>query len=740
VTTVDVSILPVPEAPYRGLEPYRFCDQAIFFERETDAERLIRQVTMYRASLLYGESGAGKSSLINAGLIPKAMALSTRVERLRVQPSPGQEFVVERIARSASDDFIPSLLMRPDAGRHTTFSIEEFTGRIRDVNGVPLLLIFDQFEELLTLTMEAAAPDGIDTQSRILEAIVGLITDRKQTNLRFLFVFREDYLAKFDRLFYFCPELTDRFLRLTPPPASALRRLLRGPFESDRIPSDAWSRQIPDSVLTTLESQLRPREEGAAISLSQVQIAALQVWRSSDPEGVVTRRGADGLVDDYLQGQLERFRDQQPVAESLLSSMITRQGTRKVVAESELVDELEREDHVPAERTRGALEKLVSDTRLVRRDYHRGTTTYEIVSEFLVPWIRPLKLRRAARKARNLWLKRAIGSVVAIGAVLIAVFSWKYSKTTEAARRDELVMEAEARAGEAISGERQALDANKALTQRVRELEGRLAAQPGEREKVLSEQLSSKGEELDRQQAAYRALEQTVQASARTLTAEREARAADQTQASTRVKQLEGEIAALALKLRQAEDSSKQPAPAAEPRKSMEEVKPQPSERSKAFQDTYTVYPGHLNELKNISREGVYTHVEAREGKKGADGARSESKALAVVVVPSSRATFEKGRLDFDKSLKALMKDFLNRPSSEEDLDALKRSVSEELERRAIGVEDFNANVVHDTTGGPVIFTCAVTFRAARQSFEVLIDQLDRNVHRGILYSLTPKN
>ena len=90
--------MPWPREPYRGIEQFRFIDRPIFFERRDETRRLIRLVSIYRGTLLYGESGTGKSSVINAGFIPAMLEEGFLPERLRVQPLPGGELVVERIA------------------------------------------------------------------------------------------------------------------------------------------------------------------------------------------------------------------------------------------------------------------------------------------------------------------------------------------------------------------------------------------------------------------------------------------------------------------------------------------------------------------------------------------------------------------------------------------------------------------------------------------------------------------
>ncbi len=90
----------LPESPYRGIESFRYVDQPIFFARDEETHRLLRYVSVYRGVLFFGESGCGKSSLVNAGFIPEIIAEGFTPDRLRVQPKPGEEIVVERILSS----------------------------------------------------------------------------------------------------------------------------------------------------------------------------------------------------------------------------------------------------------------------------------------------------------------------------------------------------------------------------------------------------------------------------------------------------------------------------------------------------------------------------------------------------------------------------------------------------------------------------------------------------------------
>ena len=97
MTSLATNALPIPESPYPGIEPFRFMDQQIFAARDDEIWDLQSSITIYRAVLVYGDSGTGKSSLINAGLIPKILDEDYVPDRLRVQPRAGKEIKVERI-------------------------------------------------------------------------------------------------------------------------------------------------------------------------------------------------------------------------------------------------------------------------------------------------------------------------------------------------------------------------------------------------------------------------------------------------------------------------------------------------------------------------------------------------------------------------------------------------------------------------------------------------------------------
>jgi WD40 repeat protein len=61
---------PSDVSPYRGLDAFREEDADLFFGREQDTARLVQRLRSTRFLAVIGASGSGKSSLVQAGLIP----------------------------------------------------------------------------------------------------------------------------------------------------------------------------------------------------------------------------------------------------------------------------------------------------------------------------------------------------------------------------------------------------------------------------------------------------------------------------------------------------------------------------------------------------------------------------------------------------------------------------------------------------------------------------------------------
>ncbi len=372
-------------------------------------------MVVYRGVFLYGGSGSGKSSLINAGLIPAVEEEGLRADRIRVQPRFGDEFVVERIPMTEEDgSFLPSSFAS-EAGdsAQIVLGAHELRSRLEalgpEARAHRPLLILDQFEELVTLFEEAPnskkLEEALACQQRIVDALIDLLQDTTLP-VKLVFGFREDYLAKVRKLLERSPELISQSLLLTPPVVDALPRLIRGPFEDH----PGWfDRELSPELATQLAEAVLRHTGAGSINLTELQIVCLRLWQSSDPERLLKEKGIQGLLEDYLEESLNRFPTELHYpAVALLSQMVTASGVRNVVSADDLIERVRTDEpDIPEDRLERTLDALETETKLVRRERRRDLDLFEISSEFLVPWIgrqraERLKAREQARLAQEL--------------------------------------------------------------------------------------------------------------------------------------------------------------------------------------------------------------------------------------------------------------------------------------------------------------------------------------------------
>lgn len=383
----------LPDSPYPGIPPFSYAHRNVFFSREAETRALVRLVVMYRGVLLYSESGTGKSSLVNAGLVPAAIAEGLQPETIRLQPRRGEEIVVERLPMEAAGrpPYLSSIFAAEQQPR-VVLSLDGFLDIVRRrASDAHPLLIFDQFEEWITLFEDSGATrssgDARELQAAVLEAIVTLLNDR-ELPVKVLIVLREDYLAKLAPLFESCPWLPDHYLRLTHLNSEQVCRTIRGPF--DEYPGK-YAPELGTPLAETITAQFEERSKGTGIRLTEVQIVCKSLYESGK-EGLTSERkfddlkGVQGILESYLEGALATLPEaQQDPAVGLLTHMLTPAGTRKRIARDDLLHLMQSEEYSP-EVVSEALASL-ERTVLVRRESVRDAYYYEIASEFLVEWI-----------------------------------------------------------------------------------------------------------------------------------------------------------------------------------------------------------------------------------------------------------------------------------------------------------------------------------------------------------------
>lgn len=303
--------------------------------------------------------------------------------------------------------------------------LDDFYKRIKQIKrpgpGEPRpLLIFDQFEEFVTLFEEAQRAGGeipdvdvaqrqaiaIDVHTAILKILKRLVED-ETLPVKTLFVFREDYLAKLNPLFEACPELMNQYVRLLPPRVEEAEKIIRAPFDNDELKRKFTKRllgsrnEISAELAKTVATQLQERSDSGFINLSELQVVCWKIWESGDPSKYFDDKDRDiqRVVEDYWADVLTKLGDLYEPAIALLGHMVTSSNTRNIITDDDLK---KREKDLKAKQIDAAL-KALEDRKLVRHEPRNKIYFYEIVSEFLVPWIVEQKNKRLAEiRAREL--------------------------------------------------------------------------------------------------------------------------------------------------------------------------------------------------------------------------------------------------------------------------------------------------------------------------------------------------
>ena len=268
-----------PANPFRDLEPYTREDRASFFGRDSDLTLVLDRVLTRRTTLLFAGSGVGKTSFLEARVIPEVenryFAASCR------QWAGGPPVGLMRgsiVAEWNHSPWRPQDAPPPPPEGEGQGALAGFYRYCRpllsrDCSGA--LLILDQFEEVFH--QNADTPE----LAVLIDALCELI-NAPTPDVRVLFSMREEflgYLGVFDNRI---PDLFNNYYRLRNPTRRQAHSIIANTIALEGVePSEALDDLINDLALAPQHIGVQPRLATAlrdSIPLPFLQIACHGLW------------------------------------------------------------------------------------------------------------------------------------------------------------------------------------------------------------------------------------------------------------------------------------------------------------------------------------------------------------------------------------------------------------------------------------------------------------------------------
>ncbi len=457
---------------YPGIRSFTAEDQHLFKGREKESRDLFQLIVLNEVVVLFGKSGTGKTSLLQAGVCPNLEERSLhpvfiRLNQTQVKPE-------EQIYQNLKDNnYIPNDM---PAGLTLWEYLKAFyyvdLGEVFNP-----VIVLDQFEELFTLYKPQ---DRVKFVTQFADVLNGHFPEslkgrRDEEDLetppkvKFVISIRSDFLYLLDELSAEIPAiLRIRFQlkmldRSNATDAINLPAAEKGNYDS---PNFSYSPKAIDNIINTLgkeeSDQLRSDNllGEPEIEAFQLQLFCGQVENKliaeGKPQGFQVKPdyygGADGIqeiISQFYENVLGKVDEpKQEAVEKLLALGLIR-NKRRIIMEESLIKE---EYGISKE-----VLNLLNEERLLNKETRKGNFYYEIAHDTLVDPVlekyqaiaekeeqeRLIAERKAReeeltaerkKRRRTMWLA-IVGFTLAAVALVAMFVAWEKARALEASRK-----------------------------------------------------------------------------------------------------------------------------------------------------------------------------------------------------------------------------------------------------------------------------------------------------------------
>ena len=380
--------------PFIGPRP--FTENENLYGRERETGQLFNLLLAERIVLLYSPSGAGKTSLLRAGLLPRLKGRRFTVlpvlrVNLALSQSAAKHKGVNRYLLSVLTDLEEA---RPKAERLTEaeligMRLEKYLKRFTPDRSV---LIFDQFEEILTQD-----PTDVAAKTEFFDQV----GEALQEPSRFaVFAMREDYLAGLEPYLRPIPNRLKATFRLDLLSKEAAQDVIdrtahEGGVDFDHDAAYKLVEDLSQVQVQQPDGKVKP-VSGAYVEPVQLQVVCYNLWEKLAPgQTEIKSLEKIGNVDQSLAEYYAVKTKDASEKTGIPERRIRQWFERSLITKSDIRGQVLLENDKGGDLELVAIEEL-ENAHLVRRDTRRGTTWFELTHDRLIGPV---------RQANALWFK-----------------------------------------------------------------------------------------------------------------------------------------------------------------------------------------------------------------------------------------------------------------------------------------------------------------------------------------------
>lgn len=444
-----------PANPFRGLTPYGEKDRAWLFGRDKDVVLMQSRIFSGRTTLLFAGSGVGKTSFLNAKVMPELEEQfeifyhnewSGGVEPLEAVLTSIYKKIIERYPEQSATEQ-QRLAATPQTGDerpNALISALKISNAAASISGKSKpngsLLILDQFEEVFQYH---AYEDYFKT---FLDSVCDLINNHKQQT-HLIFSMREEFLGELSVFDSRIPDLFSNYYRLKYPDQQGAQDIISRTTQRAHVTADETRLVQLVKDLSKIEkvsasaAKLQADGEKGAVRFVErdivappyLQIACRKLWERqfSSTNGAASAGiqflstykpdDARAMLREFISEKLSSLNsEEQNLASRSFDFLVTKQGAKMAYELSQLADHM----GVNEKKLEKTLQKLSApETRILRESGSTGNHWFELYHDMYGTIVDEWK-EDYHRRQRKKVKKTVAGILVAalLGVVLVSLY------------------------------------------------------------------------------------------------------------------------------------------------------------------------------------------------------------------------------------------------------------------------------------------------------------------------------